>query len=250
LPVWILASGIARAQLPVPETESPKFETTLGFGIASGPKFEGSNEYTLFPVPLIDFKYGRFFVSPLKGVGVNIPAKWDITIAPALNLRSERDLKTNGEVDDRAKELRFAAGASMTWRMGQFALGAGIFTGLTDANKGTSYDLLALYTNPISEKLVCTLGVSAAYADKDYNQTYFGITPRQSASSQYGVYDAGAGFKSVGTNASLNYVLNKGTSIGTFMAYTRLVGPAADSPIVKQGSPDQFSFGSIMLWHF
>jgi len=72
-------------------------------------------------------------------------------------------------------------------------------------------------------------------------ETYFGISPAQSARSGYDVYEADGGFKDVGVTLGLDYMFTERIGIGGRAQYKRLLGDAADSPIVdNEGSADQF----------
>jgi MipA family protein len=78
------------------------------------------------------------------------------------------------------------------------------------------------------------IGLSVGFADRRWLQTQYGITPQQSAASGYPVYTPRAGLRdiSVGVGArtewSPHWVVFYGAN------RSRLVGPAAASPIVTQ----------------
>jgi outer membrane protein len=243
----ISAAGTARAKVPESmEYESP-FRVTVGIGMGSGPKFEGSNEYAIMPIPIISMEYGSFFLSPMGGVGMRVPVE-GFVISPALRVRPERNINSDGGLGDRTTSLRLAGGAGIVWNAGGFSLGADVSQGLSEKNKGWTYDLEAGYSRPISAEWSYTAKVSAMYADRDYNQTYFGITSDESVRTGYETYYARAGFKHVGLGGSLNHVIDKDTMLGIFASYRRLIGPAADSPIVERGSKDQVTLAVMMLW--
>ncbi|MGF1463829.1 MAG: MipA/OmpV family protein, partial [Maricaulaceae bacterium] len=64
------------------------------------------------------------------------------------------------------------------------------------------------------------------------------------AASGLDVFDAGAGFRDVGLSSVLSYQLSKRWSLNSVVSYSRLIGDAADSPIVtEEGSPNQVFFG-------
>lgn len=86
-----------------------------------------------------------------------------------------------------------------------------------------------------------TLRGGATYADGDYMNTYFGITPEQSANSvaNLGEFSPDAGFKDVFAEVQLKADLDARWTVQTTLRYSRLIDDAADSPIVQ--SEDQFT---------
>ena len=79
---------------------------------------------------------------------------------------------------------------------------------------------------------------------------YFSITPAQSAGSTVAglpalpVYHASGGVYSYGAGGQIEYFFNPQWATYSFIEYERLVGSAADSPLVTQrGSPNQVTFG-------
>jgi outer membrane scaffolding protein for murein synthesis (MipA/OmpV family) len=70
--------------------------------------------------------------------------------------------------------------------------------------------------------------------------SFFGIDGAQSAASGLEPFEAEAGLKDVGLSLRLNYGLTERWSILASGEYRRLLGDAADSPIVAdEGSADQ-----------
>jgi outer membrane protein len=240
-------AGAVRAETPQSKKSDSKLQVTFGIGIGAGPKFKGSNEYAVMPVPVVSMRYGTFFISPMNGIGADIQ-RGGLVFSPAINFRPERNIKSDGSLEDRTSGLHLAGGGRVAWNAEDFALSAQLTQGLSQKNKGWAYDLEAGYSRPLSRKWSYTAKISATYADREYNQTYFGITSEESLRTGYEAYHAGTGFSSVGTGGSLNYVVNESAMAGIFAGYFRLVGPAADSPITVRGSKNQFTLAVMMLW--
>lgn len=83
----------------------------------------------------------------------------------------------------------------------------------------------------------------ATYADGDYMSVYFGV-PAGLANA----YDAEAGFKDVFVKASATYDIDDRWAVMGSVGYARLVGDAADSPIVE--TADQFSATLGLTYRF
>ena len=93
--------------------------------------------------------------------------------------------------------------------------------------------------------------VSGTWVDSTYMTTFFGITPVQSFNSGLRRYDAGAGFRDVSVSLSSGYQFDEHWQLSGQMQYRRLVGDAADSPIVSdEGNRDQLVAGLRLSYTF
>ncbi len=94
---------------------------------------------------------------------------------------------------------------------------------------------------PISNSVKFLAGIGTNYADDEYMRVHFGVDAAQSAVSvaRLGVYDANAGFKNVFVGAGLEYEFSERWTAKLYGEYSRLIGDAADSPVIE--TKDQFS---------
>jgi outer membrane scaffolding protein for murein synthesis (MipA/OmpV family) len=94
---------------------------------------------------------------------------------------------------------------------------------------------------PISERVTLLGRIGATYADDEYMQNYFGVSPEQSAVSAAGLpaFDADAGFKDVNVQVGLEADLDANWSLRASVRYSHLIGDASDSPVVE--TDDQFT---------
>ena len=89
-----------------------------------------------------------------------------------------------------------------------------------------------------------SIGPRVHLADSKFTHTYFEVTAAEAAQSPYGVKPFGAhgSFTAVGGLVSVEYRYKKRWSVLADADYQRILGTAADSPIVAQlGSRDQFT---------
>lgn len=96
------------------------------------------------------------------------------------------------------------------------------------------------------------IGPRLSLGDSEFAQTYFGVTPYEaSLNGILPAYSPSGGVTSVGLATSLTYDWSPQWSTTVSASYARLVGDAADSPIVKRfGSENQFSFGASISYSF
>jgi MipA family protein len=95
-----------------------------------------------------------------------------------------------------------------------------------------------------NDPLVLSIGPRLGWGNEKFVRTYFGVDPIEAARSPLGVtpYAPDDAAFTAGAVASAEYRLNSRWSVAAAADYRRLLGDAADSPIVADlGSPDQFS---------
>lgn len=94
-------------------------------------------------------------------------------------------------------------------------------------------------------------GPRMSFATADYFETYYGVTPAESAASGLGVYDPDGGIKSAGVGGAVTWQATDRITASVFGEYARLLGPAADSTLVKErGSENQFTIGVSSTYRF
>jgi len=233
------------AGLQAEETEYA-FSGSLGAAVAVMPEFEGSDRYEAKLRPALNLEFGPLFLSTSRGLGLNLVSAPGWTVAPALHYRwarKEKDsdlLRGLGDIDDGLE-----AGGVIRWQPGPAGLGLKVYQGLGSL-EGLTAELEADYGAALTDDLSGSVGLSAMFADRKYNRSYFGVTPEQSRKSWqsqksgYEEYDPEAGLKHAAVFGALNYALTDHLGLGLLAQYKRLTGPAADSPLVERGSANQF----------
>lgn len=241
----LLAAPAAHAQLRDPPEEvagdaDPRevdsdWVIRLGaFGVIT-PKYEGSEDHKIRAFPLIDLEYKkRFFLNPVKGLGVwfwrGSQTKAGVSVSYT-NGRDEDDsshLEGLGDVDGGV-----TANLYLDWSPRPWSVSVHYRRQMTGNDTGTLVDLRAGYGFRLVGPLFLKPSVRFKYADSDYNQSYFSVTPRQSVNSGLPAYDADSGVNGVGAGVLALVFLNKHWSLQALCNYERLVGDAGDSPIVQ-----------------
>jgi outer membrane scaffolding protein for murein synthesis (MipA/OmpV family) len=77
------------------------------------------------------------------------------------------------------------------------------------------------------------VGGSALFGSNDYNQSYFGVTANQSATSGYTKYTPGSGLYAVKAAITWTHRFDDNWSLLAATEATRYMKKAGDSPIVK-----------------
>lgn len=244
---------------------------TIGLGAALLPSYDGSDDYQLSVLPLLQGSLGGISINPRPaGVALDFISDGEgdgpnFAFGPVVRIRSNR----NGDVEDdvvallperdTAVELGASAGVSLSKVIHQFdSLSFSVDTrwDVAGAHDGMSVSGGVSYLTPLSQGIVAILGVSTEYADDDFMDYYYTITPGDAASSGLAPFQANGGFRSAGVNLLMGFdlngnVLDGGFSIFALGGYTRLLGDAADSPITSvRGSADQLLVGTGIAYTF
>jgi outer membrane scaffolding protein for murein synthesis (MipA/OmpV family) len=102
-----------------------------------------------------------------------------------------------------------------------------------------------------ADKWLVSVGPRVTWADNNYHDAYFSVTPATALATGLPIYDAGSGVSAVGGAASVLTHLGGPWGLYAYGKYDRLVGDAQKSPIVRTyGSRDQFSAGVGISYTF
>ena len=234
---------------------SQTFQGRIGLGLGFFPEYEGSDNYEISALPLVDIgKPGAFF---LKGASINANdglasagltvfhfsyskgsvSRMHIIMGPLIRAYSGRDesdspiLRGLGNI-----EHSLGLGGFLTLSAGAWQANAT----LTPQDVGNDKDglLFALdlkYSATVSDGFMISTGVSTSWADDDYMQGYFGVTDLQVLRTGFSRFNRKAGFKDVGLQLNVVYDLSPRWSLEGQAGYWHLLNEAADSPIVEGG---------------
>ncbi|MGY6549755.1 MAG: MipA/OmpV family protein [Roseinatronobacter sp.] len=98
--------------------------------------------------------------------------------------------------------------------------------------------------------LVLNAGPRAQFGASRFMRTYFGVTEDESVASGLDAFRPSSGFYSVGVEAGAFQPINDDWGITGRLRFDRLTGDASNSPIVQQGTRNQFSAQIGLTRHF
>jgi len=226
----------------------------VGFGMGMAPDYEGSDEYTVIPIPQFRYNWeNRCYINLLgPSLRVNLIPGRTFGFGPMLRYQSGRDSVDDDLVDKFEKvDSALEAGAFGSVIFNNFILYTAFNADTTDSHGGYLVDLAGGYRFGIESNVQFIALALGTYASDDYMETYFGIDEKNSERSGLPEYSAGAGLKDIGLMGALQYRLDSNWAILGIMKYTRLLGDAADSPIVDQrGDANNFMDGIIINYSF
>lgn len=206
---------------------------TFGLGAGIVPRYDGSDEQRVTPVPFLDAQYGRFFARSGEGLGLKLLQTPQFTAGVGLNWMKGYD---RDDVPDGIGKLSDALGARIF--VSTHFSGAVVTLSATQAVTKSERGLLAnarlSYPYDITDRFKVVPGVAINWANAKYMKSYFGIDSEQAARSGLSKYHPSAGFKDASLRVGFNYELSKNWNITGAVGVSRLLGDAADSPLVKR----------------
>lgn len=246
-------AGMAQSQ-PDDEDDDSAWEVAMGAGAIYHPDYEGSDDYEVDPIPLLLINYRDIVM--LRGPGLTIDVLELSGSELAENLSFGAILKYDfGRERDDNPVLRNLAEIDSGMEAGVFAeyeVGPMSFelTAVQDTgtrHEGTTAELKIEYQRAFGKRLHGEIGVAASWADDDYTQSYFGISAQDAQRSGLREFAAEGGLKNAGVGASLHYLVNEHWRITGMLAYRRLLGDAADSPLVEDSGSQNQASGAVMV---
>lgn len=242
---------------------------TIGLGAGLVPTYAGSNNFQLFPLPLIVGRVGGVgfrpaaagltldFLSPQPTV-VSRDRKPTVSLGPTFRFRNDRAVDSGDEVVDAAGRLDNAlevgvnAGLSFPGVLNRFdslTLSANARWDVLGAHKGRVIEPGVTYATPLGRGMLVQVGVTAEIVDDNFADYYFSVSPAQSAASGLPVFTADGGLNRLGTLAIATVdldgnALNGGLNAYGLVGYSRMIGDGADTPYTAlRGDPNQFLLG-------
>jgi MipA family protein len=234
---------------------TPTMPNYVGFGLGVTTEYLGADEYYFGGLPLARYQFGDSFrYASLVGtfVDLNLINHPIFRFGPTAQLRLGRS-----NVSDRA--VRRLPSISKT-------VEAGVFGGLEFVDPGDprkrikldlriQQDLAGEHDGwiasggvqgwyPIEGLAEVGLALGTTYGSRDYMATFFDVRRQDSAQSGLAPFSADAGFRDVRVTLGALVPVTEHWLVGAGLMFMRLVGDAADSPIVDdRGTPNQLSGG-------
>ena len=256
----VLAQPAESPGAPLETGPSQTTHYTVGVGVGVAPDYEGSDDYQA--VPLWNLRVDNLY-DPNTFVQV-IGPRLRSNFLPDPHWRLGLDgqfIKERNDVHDNAvDDLKSVDPSVMLGIIGGYDFFADPRQDLAleiearqDVANGNGFlgTMRALYSTQLSQSWRLNTTIEGTWASSDYMDAYFSINANDAARSGLDQYNADAGFKDVAFGATVTYLFNEHWSVSGLGTYTRLVGDAADSPVVKdQGDENQFFAGTLVNYRF
>lgn len=259
---WLLAAAAATLGLPYGSAHAQSAGPFDVFGnvwqvggiVYLSPKYEGGRSYEANAFPFVA-PYGLGDKGILQVRALD-DVRWRVLQYSGFEFGPLAGYRLGREEDDAARlhglgdiDGGLILGGFAAYRAGPLALSLSYHHQVTgDDETGALLRFGADYTlQPAAGfKLIATIG--ANYATDDFMAAYFGVSPAQSGASGLPVYRPDAGFKDVFVGATASIDLTDRWTLMLMGRYSRLIGDAADSPVVE--TENQFYGGVGLSYKF
>lgn len=221
-------------------TGGREFSVELGLGVQGKPTYPGAEDAEASP----------WLIWQNAGFGSTAGDRQGFSISPSLGLVGPRDDSNDPALAglntiDRAYEV----GAKVSYGSGPVTAYGSLRRGF-DGHEGLTGELGATYRTQLSDRVTLWSGLELGYGNDEYSETYFGVSPSEAISSGYSEYSPGGGFTSAAIKFRARYAINDTTAILGEVEYGKLIGDAADSPIVQDDYQPALRLGIVRKFSF
>lgn len=242
-----------------PDGEATVFDGnwfSIGAGAVYSASYDGSDDYVVSPIPIVQGKIGGVRISPRAGGAAldfvnddSDGAKISAGVAARLNRNRASQIEdpvvlSYGELDT-AFEVGPSVGISLPGLLNPYdSLSFNIETlfDVAGAHDGTLVSPGVTYFTPVSRGAAISLSVSGSYVDDDYADYYYSVP----AGGALPAYQADGGWDRVGVNLLTGVDLdgnlaNGGLALIAMGGYSRMLGDAKRTPFTSiRGDADQW----------
>lgn len=242
---WYITLGICvilpmLASVAVADEFPDSWKFTAGVGGVNAPRYPGSRDQWTRGIPVVSIEYGRFFLGSLPnagaaaGLGAYIVRNehWQFGVGFGADTRNPRNAADapilHGWGDIKSTEHAAIFGSyTLDWLLIRGVASSDI----GGKHEGTlaSLEMLGRY-HPIAA-LTLSAGPEVIFGDSKYRQTFFGIDAAQSLIAGVPEHTVKSGLNEVRLSIGADYKLTSKLSLGAHVAYGKLQGDAADSPV-------------------
>jgi MipA family protein len=229
-------------------TTPSKFEGAVGLVVDYKPAFSGSSDRKVRPHLAGFLRYGRFTITGAggfttarqdnveRGLDAELVRREGVRINLALRVDQGRRESTSSQLTgmgDIRPTVRTRLG--LRWEPAP-KWGVSLAGSVDTLGRGGGYfvesGVSRTFTLDPRQRVI--LGANLAAGGNRYMQTWYGVTEQQSVASGYPVYKPGTGLRDVGASVTWRIDVNSEWAGFTSLGVTRLLGPAANSPLTRQ----------------
>jgi outer membrane protein len=249
------AAGQDDSSAPASSDDEPRGHiVTVGGGAQAYPSFPGADNLGVYPMPIVGIRRANRPVpleAPDEGFGFGLLGQDSpINFGPALNFQRRRTEEDVGAAVGNVGWTVEAGAFVEAFLTENFRIRAEGRQGV-NGHEGMLADIGADFFMRTGDETVFSIGPRVRWADNDYMDAYYGVTPVVAARTGLAAYNPGSGIHAVGGTAGMRMAIGGGFALHGYARYDRLMNDAADSPIVaRYGSRDQFGGGLGLSYSF
>ena len=236
----------ASAQSPTTQMPEGTTDVDLSLIAAMVPVSEGQGNMRAIVIPSISAQWSNGIFAEPGEVGMQLSEDPMLKFGPLLSYGART---RRADEKDHKSSLGIEAGGFASYRLAHnIGFSAQLLYGGSDDHRGVRLNVGANSGLRIGSHQSLSASVGMSVVDRAYMQSYFGVTAAQAARGRRPVYQAEAGIKNVYVSLGWQLELSTKYSLNTGVNVSRLVGSAADSPLVK--SPNNGALFSVLTYHW
>ncbi|MCY7315809.1 MAG: MipA/OmpV family protein [Rubrivivax sp.] len=238
------------------------WEGAIGLTVSHRPEFSGASQQVSKITPAIFLRYGRFTITNasgfvtrraddvVRGLGIDLAKSERLRINLALRFDAGRSESTSTALAGLGNiKPTVRTRLNVGWRFdGPWRLGASWSVDALGRGGGNFGDVSAGWEHRLSPATVFSAGLSLAAAGDRYMQTYYGINQAQAARTGHPVYTPSAGLRDMAATVGMRTDLNSDWVLLAGGGASRLIGPAAQSPLTTHRNGWGINVG--LAWRF
>jgi outer membrane protein len=251
-----VATGQPDAKMAAAPPPPKDWDITVGLGAMMFPKYEGSSDVTVWPLPYFDVKWkDKVFFSATEGLGWNAWKTRNFRVGPVVTYGLPGDKPSGAEDTDFALH----AGLFAEFAFDYWKIDAKFLQSVMGSGEGQRAEIGAGGGLKINKQWTLFSRLSTTWMSENEMKTYFGINDLEASTMTRDHklapkllrYSPGGGIKDVSFSQKIGYDFNSKWSILGEAKYSHLIGDAADSPLVtKFGSANQFTVWTAAAYRF
>lgn len=219
---------------------SQEVSADLGIGLQAKPTYPGADDSSVAP----------WFIWRNISFGADDGDENGFSLRPSFSLVGERDASDDSSLEGLNEiERAYEVGARLNYVNGPLTAYAAMRRGF-EGHEGLTGEIGMDYRTVLSDRVSLWSGVELGFANSKYTNTYFGVTPEEVKNSKYSAYDAGGGLTSAAIKFQAAYAVNDKTALLGEVSYGKLLGDAADSPIVQEEWQPSLKLGVVRRFSF
>jgi outer membrane protein len=239
----------------------------VGLGVQSAPRYDGTGSRKVSALPVLQVQWSNgIFISGMSA-GMHLSDSPTFEYGPLLAVQPGRDDSGSGNVVDgvgvnlisstfqdpilKARlqgterltgmndiGARLQGGVFANYYVSpQWRLTSSLLYGAGNDRDGARLDLgVQRLAVALGEHHHVSLAAGVSVVNRNFNQTYFGVTSIEARRSRFGEYEAGGGLQDVHVGVRWNWVWSPSWMLTTNVQAKRLLGSAAHSPLVERSS--------------
>ncbi|MGV3548253.1 MipA/OmpV family protein [Rhizobium sp.] len=227
----------------------------LGGEAFVAPRYQGDDEYLFSGKPLISIgkaDQGVRFSSRNDNPAVSIYDNGGFRTGIVGKLILPRDKDTSDDLKG-LDPVRFGGelgGFAEVYPTDWMRIRAEVRRGIR-SHDGIVADVAADAFADVTDTIRVSAGPRVSFATEGYMDKFYGVDAKEAVKSGLTKYKADGGVQSAGLGAAINWKATEKVDTSLFAEYSRLMGPAADSSLVKErGDKNQFVIGVSATYRF